>query len=320
MKYSGWMDSKSQLDDRPAKAAGNVNTDREERLLRFVDILRAEQIRASIRADTEGGGTSFRRWRGLALFLVVVVIAIGAAAAFLKAPGPSPVRPNAEHDSAVGTASVQAAAPAHHSQSAPAQQIAPSRAPESVPEPVAPTAGPVTLNPNPPVAGVLSSSNALPPGSAPAQQGAAVSPNTTGPTVPPAAVAARPDTVEPLAPSHEADALAASPPIRADTEVSEPETTKPVLFVYYPKGSLRAKATARILATRIGSEVTISDIKAATGLPNDAIIKFSEGRNHERARMIGKSLGRSGYRWRIEKTPTPVGSHRNMIEVWLPKK
>jgi hypothetical protein len=313
------MDSRSRLNDRPAEAPETPGTDREERLLRFVDILRAEQIRASIRADAEGGGTGLRRWRGLALFLVVVVTAIGAAA-FLKAPGGSPVRPNAEHDSAAGTASVQAPAPTPLNQSAPPPQIAHTRAAESVPEANAPTGGPVTLNPNPPVAGVLSSSNALPPGSAPAQQGAAVSPNTTGPTAPPAAVAALPDTIEPLTPGHEADALAASPPTMTGPEVSEPETTKPALLVYYPHGSRRGEANARSLATRIGSDVRSSDIKAATGLPNDAIIKFSEERNHELAQMIGKSLGHSGYRWRSEKIATRVGSHRNTIEVWLPMK
>jgi hypothetical protein len=48
---------------------------------------------------------------------------------------------------------------------------------------------------------------------------------------------------------------------------------------YYPHGSLRGEATARSSATRIGSEVTSSDIKAPTSLPDDAVIKFSEERN-----------------------------------------
>jgi hypothetical protein len=314
------MDSRSRLNDGPAKAPENFSTDREERLLRFVDILRTEQVRASIRANAKAGGTGFRRWHGLALFLVVVVIAIGAAAAFLKAPGPSPVRPDATHDSAAGTALVQAPAPTPPSQSALPPEIAHSRAPEGLPEADAPTGGTVNLNPTPPVAGVLSSSNARPPGSAPAQQGAAASPNLTGPTPPPAAVVARPDTIEPLVSSHEAAALAAPPPTRAEPEVSELETAKPVLLVYYPHGSRRGEATARSLATRIGSEVTSSDIKALTSLPDDAMIKFSEKRNHELARIIGKSLGDSGYRWRIEKIPSPVGSHRSMVEVWLPMK
>jgi hypothetical protein len=141
----------------------------------------------------------------------------------------------------------------------------------------------------------------------------------TGTTAPPAAIATRPDPIESRPLRHEPDAVAA-PPVRAEAEVSEPETAKPVLSVYYPHGSRRGEATARILATRIGSEVTSSDIKTPTSLPDDAMIVFSEERNHEFARMIGKSLGDSGYRWKIEKIPSPVGSHRNMIEVWLPMK
>src|ERR1700733_10481986 len=104
------MCSRSRLKDGPAKAPENFSTDREERLLRFVDILRAEQVRASIGANAEGGGTGFRRRHRLALCLVVVVIAIGAAAAFLKGPGLSPVRQDATHDSAGGTTSAQAPA------------------------------------------------------------------------------------------------------------------------------------------------------------------------------------------------------------------
>jgi hypothetical protein len=66
--------------------------------------------------------------------------------------------------------------------------------------------------------------------------------------------------------------------------------------------------------------LTSSDFKARTDLPDDAVIKFAEERNHALARMIGKSLGVLGYRWRIENTSSSVGSHRNMIEVWLPMK
>jgi hypothetical protein len=208
------MDSRSRLNEGPAKAPKSFGTDREERLLRFVDILRTEQVRASIGANAEGGGTGFRRWRGLALFLT----------------------------------------------------------------------------------------------------------DTVEPTAPPAAIATRPDPIEPRALRHEADAAAAPPPARAEAEVSEPETAKPVLLVYYPHGSRHGEATARSLAAPIGSVVTSSDIKAPTSLPDDAMIVFSEERNHEFARMIGKSLGDSGYRWKIEKIPSPVGSHRNMIEVWLPMK
>jgi hypothetical protein len=314
------MDSRSRFNDGPAKAPENFGTDREERLLRYIDILRAEQVRASIGANAEGGGTGFRWWHGLALFLIVVVIAIGAAAVFLKTPGPLSVHRDATHDAPAGTASVQAPEPIPPSQSALPPENAHSGMAESAPEADAPTGGLVNLNRTPPADGVLSSRNAPPPGSTLPPQGAAASPDLAGPTAPPAAVAARPGIIEPLAPSHEADASAAPPPAEAKPEVSELETAKPVLLVYYPYGSRRGEATARSLARRIGSEVTSSDIKAQTSLPDGAIIKFSEKRNHELARMIGKSLGDSGYRWRIEKIPTRVGSHRSRIEVWLPMK
>jgi hypothetical protein len=315
------MDSRSRLNDGLARAPESLSADREERLLRFVDILRAEQVRASIEANAKGGRTGARRWRGLAPFLVIVVIAIGVAAALLKAPGLSFVGPDATRDSAAGTASVQAPVPPPSSQSALPPEIAHSRAPEGVPDADAPAGGPANLNPTSPVAGVLSSSNARPPGSAPAKQGAADSPNLTGPTAPPATVVARPDTIEPLAPGHDADAIAAPPPpVSAEPEVSELETGKPILLVYYPHRSRRGEATARNLAARIGSEVTSSDIEAPASLPDNAMIKFSDERNHKLARMIGKSLGDLGYRWRIEKVPSLVESHRNMIEVWLPMK
>jgi hypothetical protein len=314
------MDSRSRFNDGPAKAPENFGTDREERLLRFVDILRTEQVRASIRANAEGGGTGFRWWHGLALLLVVVVIAIGAAAVFLKAPGPLSVHRDATHDSPAGKASVQAPEPIPPSQPALPLEIAHSRMAESVPEAIAPTGGLLNLNPTSPAGRVLSSSNTPPPEPTPPPQGAAVSPNLTGPTAPPAAVEVRPGTIEPLAPSHEGNASAAPPPGTAKPEVSELETAKPALVVYYPYGSRRGEATVRNLTRRIGSEVTNSDIKAPTSFPDGAIIKFSEGRNHELARMIGKSLGDSGYRWRIEKILTRVGSHRSRIEVWLPMK
>jgi hypothetical protein len=312
------MDSRSRLNDGPARAPESLSADREERLLRFVDILRAEQVRASIKANAEGGRTGVRRWRGFAPFLVIVFIAIGVAAAFLKAPGLSFVGPDATRDSAAGTASVQGSVPAPSSQSALPPEIAHSRAPEGVPDADAPAGGPANLNPTSPVAGVLSSDNARPPGSAPAKQGAADSPNL--PTAPPATVVARPDTIEPLVPGHDADAIAAPPPVWAEPEVSELETGKPILLVYYPHRSRRGEATAQNLAALIGSEVRSSDIEAPASLPDNAMIKFSDERNHKLARMIGKSLGDSGYRWRIEKVPSPAGSHRNVIEVWLPMK
>lgn len=143
--------------------------------------------------------TGFRRWHGPALFLIVVVIAIGVAAAFLRAPDRSPVYRHATHNSVAGTTSVQAPVPTPPGQSAPPPEIAHSHAPEGVPEADALVGGPVNPNPTPPVAGVLSL----------------------------------------LAPGHKADALAAPPPARAEPQVSEPETAKPVLLVYYPIGSRR---------------------------------------------------------------------------------
>jgi hypothetical protein len=133
-------------------------------------------------------------------------------------------------------------------------------------------------------------------------------------TTPPLAVTTRPESIKPLAPRHEADAMA-SPPA-----ASEPETAKPVLWVYYLQGSSRAEANARSLAARRSSNFTSSDLKAQTDLPNDAVIKFSEERNRALARMIGKWLGNSGYSWKIENASSSNGSHRNMIEVWLPMK
>jgi hypothetical protein len=306
------MDSRSRLNDGPAKAPNSLGTDREERLLRFVDILRTEQVRASIGANADGGGTGFRRWRGLALLLAVMVVAIGAAAAFLRAPGPSPARPDATPDSAAATASVRAPEPAPPGRSALPSETAHSHASDGAAEGDAPAGGPVNPDPTPPVPGV-------PPEPALAGQSAADPADITGPTAPPAAIATRPDPIKSRALRHEPDAVAA-PPVRAEAEVSEPETAKPVLLVYYPHGSRLGDATARSLATRIGSEVTSSDIKTPTSLPDDAMIVFSEERNHEFARMIGKSLGDSGYRWKIEKIPSPVGTHSNMIEVWLPMK
>jgi hypothetical protein len=161
-----------------------------------------------------------------------------------------------------------------------------------------------------------------PPPSAPAlaEQSPADPPNLAEAPTPPAVVTTPPNSIEPPAPRHEADAVASPPPTVAAAEVPEPETAKPVLWVYYPHGSSRAEANARSLAARIGSNLTSSDFKAQTNLPNDAVIKFSEERNHALARTIGKSLGDSGYRWKIEHTSSSVETHRNMIEVWLPMK
>jgi hypothetical protein len=315
------MDSKSRLDEAPTRASNSSGTDREERLLRFVDRLRTEQIHASIAANAEGGRTGFRRWRWRGLLLAVVVVVIGAAAAFLRASGPSHVRLDASPGSAVGTALVQSAPEAApSSQRALSPKIAQPQPPEGVAEGDAPTDRPVNPAPSRPVPGDLSLDNPHPSAPALAEPSAADSPHVAEAPAPPAAVTTPPKSIEPVAPPREADSVASPPPTVAAAEVSESETAKPVLWVYYPQGSSRAEANARSLAARIGSELTSSDFEARTNLPNDAVIKFSEERNHALARMIGKSLGASGYRWKIENTSGSVGPHRNMIEVWLPMK
>jgi hypothetical protein len=156
--------------------------------------------------------------------------------------------------------------------------------------------------------------------SARAEQRAPDPPNIAEAATPSAAVTPQPKSIDPVAPPHEVDAVASPPPTNAVAEIAEPETAKPVLWVHYPHGSSRAEASARSLAVRIGSNLTSSDFKAQVNLPNDAMIKFSEESHHALARMIGKLLGDSGYRWKIEKTRSSVGSHRNVIEVWLPMK
>jgi len=125
--------------------------------------------------------------------------------------------------------------------------------------------------------------------------------------------------VDLLTPRHEAGSLA-NPPLAAMTgDVSGSKTNKPALLVYFPRGSLRAETNARSLSARIDSNLTKSDFAAQSTLPDDAVIKFSEESNHTLARMVGKSLADLGYRWRIENNASPVGAHRNMIEVWLPR-
>jgi hypothetical protein len=315
------MDSRSRLNEAPTRASNSSGMNREERLLRFVDKLRSAQVRASIVANAEGGRIGFRRWRWRGLLLAVVVVVMGATAAFLQTSGPSHVRPVGPPDAAVGMALVQPAPePAPLSQPAPPPKIAQPQPPEGVAELDAPADRPANPTPIRPIPGGLSLNNPHPSAPALGEQRAADPPNVAEVPTPPAAVTTPPKSIEPVAPPHEADAVASPSPTVAAAEVSEPETAKPVLWVYYPHGSSRAEANARSLAARIGSNLTSSDFNAGTNLPNDAVIKFSEERNHALARMIGKSLGVSGYRWKIENTSSSVGSHRNMIEVWLPMK
>jgi hypothetical protein len=121
------------------------------------------------------------------------------------------------------------------------------------------------------------------------------------------------------APKNEADSLA-SPPLAAMTDdISGSKPNRPTLVVYFPRGSLRAESNARSLSARLNSNLEKSDFEAQSGLPDEAIIKFAEESNHALARVIGKSLGDLGYRWRIKYSSSPVGAPRNSIEVWLPR-
>jgi hypothetical protein len=309
------MDSRTRSDEDPIRESNSFGADREERLLRFVDNLRTEQVRASIEANAEGGRTGLR-----GPLLAVVVTLMGAAAGFLQTSGPSHIHPDVPPEPRVGTALVQSApGPVPSSQPALPPKIAQSRPPEGVGEVDAPADRPANLAPIRPVPEPHSLSNPHPSESALAGQSATDPSNVAEATTPPAVVTARPTSIDPVAPRHDA-ALASPPPLAAATEAAEPVTAKPVLRVHYPHGSSRAEANARSLTARIGANLASSDIEAQTNLPSDAVIKFSDERNHALARMIGKSLGDSGYSWKIENTSGSVGSQQNMIEVWLPVK
>jgi hypothetical protein len=314
------MDSRSRFDEYPAGVSNGAGRDREERLLRLVDILRTEQVRASIVTNDEGGGTGFHRWRALGLLLAVAVIVMATAAAFLQVSGPSHVHPDSPPKPAVGAAPVQPAPiPARSG-----QRVLPPKAwqpqpHEGVAENDPPTNGPVGPGPNHPVPGARSWSN-HPSEAAFAEQNAAELPNVAEANRPPAAVTAPPNSVEPSGPRHEADMAASPQSTRAAPDVSESEKAKPVLWVYYPRGSLRAEVNAWSLSVRTSSNFAHSDFKTQTNLPSDAVIKFSDERNHALARLIGKLLADAGYRWETQNATGSIYSHPNMIEVWLPMK
>jgi hypothetical protein len=311
------MDSRSRLDENPSRAPNYPATDREERLLRMVDDLRTRQVVA----NAEGGRTGFRRAHGPGVLLAIVLVLMGTAAAFLHISGPSHVHRDAPPDSAVGTAPVQSApAPAPADQPVAPPNIAQPRPPENMAKVDAHADGSANPAPVNSVPGALSLSIPHPPQSSPAEQRAPDPPDVAAAATPSAAVTPRPKYSDPVAPQHEPNAVASPPPTGAVAEVAEPDTAKPELWVYYPLGSSRAEANARSLAARIASNLSSSGFKAQANLSGEAVIKFSEERHHALARMIGKSLGDSGYGWKIEKTSSSVGSHRNIIEVWLPMK
>jgi hypothetical protein len=114
--------------------------------------------------------------------------------------------------------------------------------------------------------------------------------------------------------------LAGGSPTTTAAEAAQSDSAEPVLRVYYPHGSSRAEATARTLFQRIDSSLAGSEFQAQADLPNEAVIGFSEEKNHALARVIGKSLGQAGYRWKIENASASSGSPRNIIEVWLPRR
>jgi hypothetical protein len=293
--------------DEDAKVLNGLVSDREDRLLRFVDILRAEQIGAS--TVTEEDNTGFRRWRGPALVLAFVIVAIGVAVAFMLEVGI--YRSNL----AAGPALVQSGPETAQASQQDLPQVAEPRPPEAVAEDDVPSERPADPDPVLPSPGVPSLSELRPSEPEVAGEQAGNSPSTA----PPAAVTTQSEPVPVLVPLHEADAPASPPPIETTAKAVESEAAKPVLRVYYPLGSSRGEASARSLSARIGPNVTSSDFESQARVPDVAVIQFSDERNHALARMIGKSLGDSGYPWRIQNTPSSGGLQRNMIEVWLPR-
>jgi hypothetical protein len=297
-------------------AANDRSPGREERLLRFVDILRTEQVRASIVA--EGDKTSFRRWRGPGLIMAVVFVTIGASA-FLPAFRPSGVHPDAQPDLTLGTAVAHLPPePAYLAQQDP-EKIAQPQPPEGIVDADVPTGRAVNPAPIRSVPEALSPGSPHPSESVLPDRQAADSPDAAGAVAPAGLMTAQPKSIDLPAQQYEADVLASRPATKTAAEPSESEAAKPVLRVYYPHGSSRAEANARILSARIDSNLVGSDFQTRTDLPDDAVIKFSEEKNHTLARMVGKSLGNLGYRWKIENDSGAIGSHRNMIEVWLPR-
>jgi hypothetical protein len=402
------MDGRSQLDEDSTGASDNPGSAREARLLRLVDIMRAEQIRASVEQGAEAGGSGFH-WRrpwpvgGLVLIAAGVVGATLAGAVLLHSTGPSGGRRRA---ASVDTAMVEPAPVASAQRTPAADPVQPqpppgageadavadkpggpgagagtSNAPDrsqaaeppevaaaptqaapvtTPPQPIAPTVPQVEAEPaapgreaepaapqqeTAPAAAQGETASAAPPGetepaaprqesepAAPGQETASAAPQQETASAAPGqetASAAPGQETASAAPGREAAAsgtspagspVAGPPPATATAEVPDPEAARPVLLVYYPDGSVPAEAAARSLTTRIGSNFVNSDVNAETSPPDTAVIRFSEQRNHSLARIVGKSLGDAGYRWRIENTAGSGASQRNTIEVWLPGK
>jgi hypothetical protein len=350
MKESISMDSRSGLHEDAAKTPNSFAKEREERLLRAVDFLRAEQVRGSAVTGAEADRAVFGRWRRVGLLGAAVVAVMAGAAVLLRGPGPPRVHQDAPPDSAIGTALVQPAPqPAPPGQPAVPNEVL---SPEGVPEAGAKTTmlehpAPIPVNPGAPLPG-----DPDPSGPALAEHSVVDSPNTATAAMPAAAATTPSEAIEPVAPEHDAGAAASLPPAaltpagaatppeavepvvpghdavaaatlaQAGAADADPEsaTAKPVLWLYYAFGSSVAEQNAHAVAARIGENITSADFKAQTDSPKDAVIRFSEERNHTLARAIGKSLGDSGYRWRIESSASSAGPRRNIVEVWLPAK
>ena len=104
------------------------------------------------------------------------------------------------------------------------------------------------------------------------------------------------------------------------TVVPGVNTPKPLLVIHYSRGSSLAKAEAQRLAAQLGSTFQGSNLDAQVEIPNAAIVKFSEPRNHAFALATGKSLANLGYSWRIDNAYSSGSSQLGVVEVWMPAK
>jgi hypothetical protein len=309
------MDSRSQLDEHPARISNGTHADREERLLRLVDILRTEQMRASVVEPDDAAKKTNPRWRSIGLILAIAVLVIAAGVTVLRVADPFHIHPASPPKPLGKLAPVQPATGSDLS----GKSVDPANARQAQPHEGLSETGPATNAPsaNRQVPESLPSGT---PQAAPSGQSVANPPNGAEAVAPPAAVTARPNPVGALAPEHKADVVADPQSALAEQEAAEPATAKPVLRVYYPKGSMHAEVSAWSLSVRSRSDIASSDFRLQTNASGDALVKFSDERNHAVARLIGKYLGDAGYSWKIVNTTGSADSQRNIVEVWLPTK
>jgi hypothetical protein len=299
---------RSPLKESSSRASNGHGTDREERLLRLVDILRTEQLSASIVAEAEVGRTGLRRWRGPCLLAAAVILT--GAAAILYASRPIHVFSDARPD--------LAPEPDHQIQSNLTTKIGLQPQPrDGTGDTSVATDKPFNPSLIAPFPEGLAQGNPL-------QSPPTIERQTNPSGIAEAATSldgslTETKPVDLPAPKHEADSPAGPPSAGMTGDVSGSEPSKPALVVYFPRGSSRAETNARSLSARIDSNFAKSDFEAQSTLTDDAVIKFSEEINHKLARVVGKSLGEWGYRWRIENSSSPARTRRNTIEVWLPR-